>query len=197
MAFKDKFARIVRIITVPAVLVTAFLLILYFIRGDLFSSYWEMIAGIGFLGIFPILAYPFQLLIPSLKKKGRKGQRLLAFVFSLVGYTGGLLYGIIAGVSAALLFIFITYFVSVILLTVMNKVFKIRASGHACSITAPCFFLIYFCGWYFCFPCILIAAASFWSSLHLKRHTKSELISGVAVCLVSLIISLLFYYFVL
>lgn len=197
MAFKDKLARLIRMITVPAVLVTAFLVIFYLIRRDLFSSCWEMIAGICFLGLFPILAYPFQLLIPKLKETGRKGQRRLAFLFSFIGYVGGLLYGIIAEVSAPLLLVFITYFISVLSLTVINKGLKIRASGHACSITAPCFFLSYFCGWYLCFPCILIAIASFWASLHLKRHTKTELFCGVMTCLFSLAISLLFYFFVL
>lgn len=74
-----------------------------------------------------------------------------------------------------------TYFISVVLLTFVNKVLKVKASGHACSITAPCLLIAMFCGWYHIFPCLLIAAASVWASLYLKRHTVKELLFGALI----------------
>lgn len=74
-----------------------------------------------------------------------------------------------------------TYFISVVLLTFVNKVLKVKASGHACSIIAPCLLIAMFCGWYHIFPCLLIAAASVWASLYLKRHTVKELLFGALI----------------
>lgn len=196
-AFPDYLAKTIRIITIPAILVTVLIVTLYFTEPYIFTSYVDAVLAVVFLGIFPMLAYPFQYCIPKLKEKGRACQRKLAFIFSLLGYTAGFIYGFAARVSAELLFVFITYFVSVIILTFVNKVIKVKASGHACSITSPCLFIAMFCGWYYIFPCLIVAAASVWASLYLKRHTAKELLSGSLVCMVSFVIALLFYLFLI
>lgn len=196
-SFTAYLAKTVRIVTIPAILVTVLIVTLYFAEPHIFNSYADAVLAVVFLGIFPMLAYPFQYLIPKLKEKGRACQRMLAFIFCLLGYTAGFIYGFAAHVSAELLFVFITYFISVILLTFVNKVIKVKASGHACSITSPCLFIAKFCGWYYIFPCLIVAAASVWASLYLKRHTVKELLSGLLVCVVSFVIALVLYLFLI
>lgn len=176
---KNTFAKILRIISVPPVMVTFLLVILNTTRPDIFRNNVEVLTSVILLGIVPVLAYPFQLLSSSLKNMGRPMQRKLAFIFSLIGYSTALLWAILIHTSKELLMICTTYFISVVILTFFNKVLKKRASGHACSITGPLVFLIYLVDWKLIFPCLLIAAFIFWSSLYLQRHTKTDLFYGV------------------
>lgn len=176
---KNIFAKIIRILSVPPVMITFLLVILNTTRPDIFRNNVEVLTSIILLGIVPVLAYPFQLLSSSLKDKGRIMQRKLAFIFSLIGYAAALLWAILVHTSKELLMICATYFISVVILIFFNKVLKKRASGHACSITGPLVFLIYLVDWKLIFPCLIIAALIFWSSLYLQKHTKTDLFYGV------------------
>ena len=176
---KNTFAKIIRIISVPPVMITFLLVILNTTRPDIFRNNVEVLTSIILLGIVPVLAYPFQLLSSSLEDRGRIMQRKLAFIFSLIGYATALLWAILVHTSKELLMICATYFISVVILTFFNKVLKKRASGHACSITGPLVFLIYLVDLKLIFPCLIIATLIFWSSLYLQRHTKTDLFYGV------------------
>ena len=176
---KNIFAKIIRIISVPPIMITSLLVILNATRADIFCSSTEVFISIILLGVVPVLAYPFQFLSSSMREKGRSMQRKLAFIFSLVGYSSALLWAVIVHVSKELLMICSTYFMSVIILTFFNKVLKKRASGHACSVTGPLVFLIYLVDWKLIFPCLIIAILIFWSSLYLQRHTKTDLFYGM------------------
>ena len=176
---KNTFAKIIRIISVPPVMITFLLVILNATRPDIFRNNVEVLTSIILLGIVPVLAYPFQLLSSSLEDKGRIMQRKLAFIFSLIGYATALLWAILVHTSKELLMICATYFISVVILTFFNKVLKKKASGHACSITGPLVFLVYLVDWKLIFPCLIIATLIFWSSLYLQRHTKTDLFYGV------------------
>lgn len=147
---------------------------------------------IRILTVPPVLAYPLQLFLPHFREKGRSGQRTLAFILSLAGYISAVIYGYAVHAAVSLQLIYNTYLISVIILTFLNKACKLRASGHACSITAPCIFLIYFGSRILLFPALLVFTASIWASLYLKRHTKTDILLGVSVCAVSFIIALLF-----
>lgn len=186
---KNIFAKIIRIISVPPVMITFLLVILNTTRPDIFRNNVEVLTSIILLGIVPVLAYPFQLLFSSLEDKGRIMQRKLAFIFSLIGYATALLWAILVHTSKELLMICATYFISVVILTFFNKVLKKRASGHACSITGPLVFLIYLVDWELIFPCIIIATLIFWSSLYLQRHTKTDLFYGVLSSLLAFALS--------
>ena len=186
---KNTFAKIIRIISVPPVMITFLLVILNTTRPDIFRNNVEVLTSIILLGIVPVLAYPFQLLSSSLEDKGRIMQRKLAFIFSLIGYATALLWAILVHTSKELLMICATYFISVVILTFFNKVLKKRASGHACSITGPLVFLIYLVDWKLIFPCIIIAMLIFWSSLYLQRHTKTDLFYGVLSTLLAFALS--------
>lgn len=180
---KDKAASLIRTISIPPVMITVLIIILYITRPDIFDNIFEVILTILFLGFFPVLAYPAQNCFPKYRDAGRDGQRKLAFIFTLIGYTGAFLWSLITGVHTSLLLITTTYFLSVVVLTLINKVIHFKASGHACSFTSPAIFLTYFSGWKWGIICIIFAALIWWSSVYLKRHTNKQLVGGMMTCL--------------
>lgn len=86
-------------------------------------------------------------------------------------------------VSPQMLLLCLTYFFSVVLLTLRNKALHVHASGHACSVTGPLLLLIYLVDWTLIFPCIASGLFIAWSSLYLKRHTAKEPLSFAAALL--------------
>lgn len=197
MIEKEKFAKIIRTITVPPVLVFLLLILLFFTKDTLFRNVTELLLSIGFLMLVPAAAYPLAALIPKYKEKERESQRNLAFILSLVGYIAAVVYGLAAHVSQNLLLIYLSYFISIVTLTFFNKVIKLRASGHACSIAGPLILMVYFLGWKCVLPCAVLFALIIWASLTLKRHTPKELITGSTAATAAFFISLLliFLYF--
>ncbi len=174
----EKLAKGFRIATIPPVLVSLLLSILYISGIGIINSGHELAFGIIFLALIPASAYPLSTLIPSVKARGRDGQRSLAFVTSIIGYPLGVIYAYAMGVSAEYKTLFVTYLVSVIILTFFNKILKIRASGHACGTFGPMLPAIYFLGWQWLFPCAAVCAGVIWSSVRLSRHTHGELFFG-------------------
>ena len=179
-------AKIIRVITVPPVMVGTLIILLSTFRSDVFSDLNQSLITLLFLAVVPMLAYPLSAIIPSIHKKGREGQRNLAFLLSVIGYSGGLLYAFAAQVSKSLMIVYGTYFLSVLVLSFMNKILKVRASGHACSIAGPIGLVCYL------LPpvCILYALGLyitiFWASVHMGRHTVKEFIWGSVSSPVSL-----------
>lgn len=188
---KNTFARAVRIATVPPVMATAFILILTFASDGVVKSRTEAGTAILCLGVLPVLAYPFQKLFPAWLGRGREIQRKLAFLFSVIGYTLALLFGIITKAGRTMMLVFWTYFISVVLLTLCNAVFKVRASGHMCSVTAPMFLLIYCLDWRTAIPCAMLFSCIAWSSVALKRHTAREVMVGSSVGILGVVISII------
>jgi hypothetical protein len=86
-----------------------------------------------FLVVLPVLAYPLQPFIPGFKGKGREGQRDLAMWTASFGYICGLMTALFLPVPKHLLVIYLTYLISSVSLMLLNKVFKVRASGHAAA----------------------------------------------------------------
>lgn len=186
----EKLALAIRTATVPPVLVGALLVLLAFLEGEIFISPLDFPLSLFFLMAVPLLAYPLSYAIPKIRKSAREGQRQLALLCNLIGYAGAMAYGLIAHVSLPLMVIYLTYFISVVTLTLLNVVIRVRASGHACSIAGPLILLVYFIGWGSLIPCTLAATAIAWSSLYLKRHTPQELAMGSLAALAAFIISL-------
>lgn len=173
-------AKVIRVITVPPVMVAGMLGILYGTRRTIFSGGGELVLSLLFLAIAPALAYPAQKILPAYRDKGREGQRNLAFLFSFAGYAAALIYGLAAKSSDALKLIFGTYFFSVVLLIVLNKALRLRASGHAASIAGPLIFLCYFLGGLMILPCVALYGLILWASVSLKRHSVPEFLWGTA-----------------
>lgn len=180
---KRKLAKIIRIITIPPVEIFVMLTILYRTYGNIFASTKEFFLAVLFLAVIPMCAY----IVPaksSDKEAARNHQRNLAFAFNFLSYLAAVLIGYFASFSHMLLQILTAYFLSVLLLTLLNKVAHIRASGHACSCTLPYLILSFYFGSIALFICLILYFAEFWASVELKRHTKSEfLIGSLTACL--------------
>lgn len=177
---KQKIAKFIRVVTVAPLMALTLLTILFFMRDGVFGNTTNLILAVFFLVILPILAYPLQPLIPGFKNRGREGQRSLAMWMASLGYILGLVSAIFLPVSNYLLVIYLTYLISGVSLVLLNKVFKIKASGHACGVAGPIFSLIYFLGPWVLLGLILLAAV-YWASLNMDRHDKSELLIGTTV----------------
>lgn len=191
----QKVSNFIRKITVPPVFATAFLLTLYFTYPDYFGSLWQLAAGILFLGILPVLGYPLQKFIPPFREKGREGQRTLAMLFSMLGYLLGTITALVCHAPLALHIVYFLYLSCGIFMLVFNKVFHLKASGHACGITGPVFLFLQFrmfipaiIGLIFVIPVMI-------SSVKTKRHTIPQLIGGSAIAAVCMsIISSIVYF---
>lgn len=188
---KEAIAKGIRVLSVPPVMVTAPFMALYALRPNLFRNSADVVVSLVLLGFVPILAYPLKKVLPAFKKKGREGERKLAFILNLAGYTAAFVWALIEDVGKELLLICTTYFGSVVLLTICNQIIHFRASGHACSFTGPIVLSVYLIGMKAVAPCLLAAIFVIWSTLILKRHTGKELLGGSAVCIVSFAASLI------
>ena len=161
------------------------LVFLFTLRDDVFATPLEMAVSLLGLTVLPILAYPVSAMVPAIRKKGREGQRSLAMYFSTVGYVGVFVYGLIAGVGTGLMHIYTGYLLSVIIILIGNKVFRVRISGHACSVSGPTVYSAYFLGIWGIIVGVLCWGAILWASLVMKRHTLKEFILGTLTCLLS------------
>lgn len=189
MPEKEKIAKVVRIISVPPVMITVLIGILVRFRPQFFQNAVEIVMLILMLGILPVLAYPLQKILPAYREKGREGQRNLAFVLNMAGYSAAFIWAVVTKASDQVMMICATYFFSVLLLIICNKLIHFRASGHASSFTGPLIFMVCFMGLKTLLPCIIFAALILWSSLTLKRHTRKELMGGMAVCVFSAVLA--------
>lgn len=85
----EKVFRVIRIITVPPVFAIGLLLTVYSLFHNDVLSHGQLICGLIFLGLLPMLGYPLQKYIPFFRERGREGQRSLAMIFSTMGYVLG------------------------------------------------------------------------------------------------------------
>ena len=183
--FYLKIAHAVRIVTIPPVMVGILLVLVFTLRDDVITTAAAMTASLLGLTVLPILAYPVSFAVPALRRKGREGQRTVAMYFSTVGYVAVFVYGLIAEVGVSLMHIYAGYLISVIIILVSNKVFKVRVSGHACSVSGPLVYSGFFLGWWGIAVGAVCWGAILWASLVMKRHTFKEFLLGTLTCLVS------------
>lgn len=190
---KEQLAKAVRIVSVPPVMALALALSVYFGKPGVFDSVKELWWTVFFLSVLPVSAYPVSYLLSSLHKQGREGQRNFAFFMTALSYPLLTAYAVITGGPGFLLIAF-TYLLSLVVLLLMNKVFSLRASGHACSVTGPLVLIGYFIGFKAILWGILLYALIFWASLTTKRHTAKELIWGSLASIFAFLLSLLFLF---
>ena len=173
-------ARGIRILTVPPLMSLILFTVLY-IRGGVFGSPWQYIMSLLFLTVLPLCAYPLQKLLPSFRSKGRNGGRTLAMIMSCIGYVLSILYAVAFSVGKNLMILFLTYLISGAVLLIINKVFGVRASGHACGLMGPVAVLAYFMGWLPLVIGALLFALTMWGSLKIRRHTAFQFIIGACI----------------
>lgn len=146
-----------------------------------------------FLGILPLLAYPLQKYIPAYKDKGRDGQRNLAIIFAVAGFTIGCVISFAFPASDGLWVIFLEYFCGAFAVLVFNKGFQVRLSGHACGTLAPVALFLYFRLYVAAVTGMALAVLVFVASIKMKRHTFYQLIGGGIVPLISIVVIGLFF----
>lgn len=178
---KEKLAGLVRVISIPPVMVTALLLILYFWGPQPFCPVGEpghhhsaagLCAGAGLSGAAAVPP------LPQPRPGGSAGGGVCL-------YRGGVYHCLFVGAAGGGLagdpHHLCRVFFSALFLTLCNRVLHRRASGHACSAAGPLLFLIYYFGWWMLLPSIVIGWLVAWASVELKRHTPTDLLWG-ALC---------------
>ena len=169
-----RLAKVVRILTIPQLMALA----LIFLLAAAFPGI-DMWWAIFFLCALPILAYPLCWAIPALRRGGRARERMVAVIFCVTGYVGGVLYGLLGRGTRAALAIYLTYLISGTLVALFSFVFKIKGSGHASGVAGPIAMLVWQLSPWFLLAGLLLCAV-FWCSLKLKRHTWPQLWLGSA-----------------
>lgn len=187
----NRYAKTIRIITIAPVMALVALSILYIFQPDVFQGTINFILSVIFLSVLPILAYPLQPFVPRFSDKGREGQRNLAIVMAVLGYLCSIVFALCLHVPKTLWLIYLTYFMSGIGILLLNKVLKIRASGHACGVVGPTSILVYFIGKKALFG-LSVLILVYWACLKIKRHTAFQLFLGSVIPICALIMSILF-----
>ncbi len=190
MSYTGKLEKWIRNVTVPPILALLMLTTLWIFRSDIYGGNTGFILSIVLLTILPIAAYPLQTVLPKWKNKGREGQRNLAMWMAVFGYILGISYTLAFRATKELLLVYLLYFFSGVLIFVFNKLFKIRASGHACGVAGPIIILLYMMGW-IALVNLVILIVVYWASLNRKRHTLLELLLGSVLPVIAFILALL------
>lgn len=188
----EKFFKIIRKITIPPVFAASLLITVYITHTNYFGSIWHLVGALFFLSILPTLTYPLQRYFKRYKDRGREGQRSLAMIFSFVGYLLGTVTAFVASAPIELKIIYLEYLLCGVGMLLLNKVFKIKASGHACGIVGPVILLLYF---ELYIPAIIgtaLVLPVYVSSVRTKQHTLPQLIGGSAIPAVVLLMIVIF-----
>ena len=193
MENKCRAARVIRVITIPPVMALWLILTLWLGRDDVIVQRSEGVMAILCLTVLPLLAYPLSWLFPKLRRKGRECQRNLAFALSGLGYVLGWLWAVGSVHESPLRFLFGTYLFSVGILLLFNKLLRLRASGHACSVAGPIAVIIVLLGGWWVPVCLAVYAMSFWASVKSGRHTVGEYLLGSLSVLLAMALSALIY----
>lgn len=189
----NKISKGMRIITLAPLMAFATVTVLFINKCAFFGGTYNFIMALLFLTVLPLLAYPLQPYIPHFKDKGRDGQRTLAMIFAVCGYILGCVTGLALSAPSLVMFIYLEYLLSGMVILIFNKVFKLRASAHACGIIGPAVMLAYF-GVVWTLPIgVILYFAAFWASVRMKRHTPLQFIGGAIIPIaVLMLLSVLF-----
>ena len=181
---------VVRVLTLPPI-VTGLTLVLMYAPAGLLTLR-ELLLCEVFLLLVPLAAYPLREIF-HLGRNRREGQRSTALVLSAAGYACGFIWSLLVPCSWLVHILFLSYVVSVAALLALNAGLGLRASGHACSTTAPVFLLTWKLHPLFIIPSLLLIAAVYRSSLKLSRHTLPQLLIGSSISLLACGLSILVY----
>lgn len=173
----QRLAKVLRVVTLPPMMALLSFTIIYLVKPNIFGSWVHYFLSLVFLVIFPLLAYPLQLFLPPFKNQGRKGQRNLAILMSILGYVFSVGYSFIFHVPLELKELLLSYLISGALVGLISKATNVKASGHACGVAGPIVYLIYFLGWWYVFGVLLLLVVC-WASIKTKRHNRKEFLFG-------------------
>ncbi|MBR2834377.1 MAG: hypothetical protein IKE43_01485 [Coriobacteriales bacterium] len=168
----ERTAKIIRVLTLPPVLLLPALLLLHRQYPD--GHIW---AAILLLCGLPALSYLIWRTIPQFYHGGRPLQRKLAALFSVCGYVLGLLYCLITRGSDTELYIYLCYLISGGMIALSPYCMHIKISGHAAGVVGPVMALTFRLSPWFLLG-LLIMIPVWKSSVVLGRHTTRELLLG-------------------
>ncbi len=174
----NKLSKIIRRFTIPPVFAAGLLITVFIVFPEYYGTPLHLIGGLFFLSLLPTLAYPLQRYIPHFKDRGREGQRSLAMIFSFSGYLFGTVVSLVTRAPRQLLALYLAYLLCGIGMLLLNKLLKVKASGHACGIVGPIILL-----YYFGLPLpatlgLMLVVPVFVSSIQTKQHTAPQLACG-------------------
>lgn len=184
-----KWAKLLRVLTVPPVMAFVLTTILYTALGsEAFAAPIRYFEAVFTLTLLPVIPYGLCAAIPSMRNR-RKLERSLGIVFSIIGYVMGTLFAILGRGTKLEITLYITYIISGLAIGLTTFVFHFKASGHTCGAAGPFAMLTYALGpwWLLGF---LVLVPIFISSLKLKRHTLSQLFAGMIISVSALLISI-------
>ena len=181
MKLIDRIAKIVRIVTVPALTSGCAMTLLWLSDTPIYRSRLDYLMVLLGLTVVPLLSYAFTAAVPKLREQGRETQRKYAMYFSAAGYLAAFVYGLAAHTAAPYKVITGTYVISIALLLVLNKGMHFKASGHACSTAGPLVAMSYFLGGWYIVAGAAVCALVIWASMEQKQHRFWELMTGSAV----------------
>ena len=177
----NRIATIIRKLTIPPTFAVILLLTAYIAYPNEMGSVWYVLGGILCLAVLPAMAYPLQKYIPGFKDKGRNGQRTLAMIFSFIGYLLGAALAYILNAPNTVKIIALEYLFCGITMLICNKVFKFKASGHACGVIGPIFMMAYLGLYIPALVCTLFVIPVFAASIQTKQHTAPQLLGGSVI----------------
>lgn len=191
----EKFAKLIRIITVAPIM--AFLLCTCLLFSDLqaFIHLYTYFLCLVFLCVVPALSYPIENKFHIYKRihkdlSDREAERKFAIIFSLFSYIALTLLIYVLNESIVVKAMVLTYLFSGLFIFIFSIIVNINPSGHMCGVMGPIAFLGYWCSWWFLLL-LLVLFVTIWSSLKLKRHTVFQLVVGAVVPVVSFILAIL------
>ncbi len=184
---------IVRVLTVAPLLAAITLTVLFIQTPSYFSSALNFVFVLLFLGILPLFAYPLQKYIPHFKDLGRKGQRTLAMIFAVCGYMLSSVWLLIFGSTREEWLIVLTYLLSGVLILILNKGFKLLASGHGCGVAGPIMLLLLLRSYIAAAIGGILMILVFISSIRSKRHTPWQFLGGMLTSSVTAVILALIF----
>lgn len=174
-------AHTLRKCTVAPLLTAGMLVFLYAVQPAMFGTIGGLLRQLLFLSLFPLLAYPVQPLIPSFREKGREGQRHLAMLFAFAGYLLNVLVNLFTGTAGELARVGWVYLLSGMTILLCNRLFRLRASGHAAGVGAVVGLLALSGHPGTLAVTLPLLVLVFWASIAAKRHTLPQLIGGVLI----------------
>lgn len=172
---------VIRKCTLAPIVAALLMIFFYGVSPEIFGSFASLLWQLLLLTLFPLLAYPLQLVFPFFRKKGREGQRYLAILFAFLGYSLDVIVTLLTHASKELCLISWTYFLSGVLILILNRICKICASGHVAGVSIA-----------ICLPAALNRPEALlvsvpmlflvaWASVAAKRHTVQQFIIGALI----------------
>lgn len=174
----DRIARTLSDIFIPPVAALATFIFFSIYLQDDFSTQITMIAVISVFGVvFPVLFFFFRLRQNKIINGDAtiKEERSIPYIFTIISLSlgGVLLY--FTDVIISLKVLYALYTLHMVVLLIVNYFWKI--SAHAMGIGVPLGAFFYFFEWW-SFPVFILIVIISWARVHLKCHTKSQVIAG-------------------